>query len=91
MFFMISYDIVNDLQRRMVQKILEGYGDRVQYSVFECELTESQQRRLREEISQHIDEKVDSVRFYSLCRECVRAVEWLGNVSVREDEDFFIC
>jgi len=91
MFFMISYDIVDDTRRRIIQKILEGYGERVQYSVFECDLTESQYRRLRGEISRHIDEEEDSVRFYPLCRECVKVIEWLGNVCIKEDEHFFIC
>ena len=35
---LVSYDISDDKRRRKVCKILEGYGYRVQYSVFECDL-----------------------------------------------------
>jgi CRISPR-associated protein Cas2 len=38
MRIVVSYDISDDKRRRKVAKIMEGYGYRVQYSVFECEL-----------------------------------------------------
>lgn len=38
MFVVVSYDIKNDKRRRKVMKLMEGYGERVQYSVFECHL-----------------------------------------------------
>src|SRR6266511_1773180 len=51
MLYVISYDISVDRRRARVAKLLEGFGQRVQYSVFECDLTESQyavlQRNLR--------------------------------------------
>jgi CRISPR-associated protein Cas2 len=34
----VSYDISDDKRRRKVAQIMEGYGYRVQYSVFECDL-----------------------------------------------------
>lgn len=36
MFYLISYDIPDDRRRVRVAKTLKDYGDRVQYSVFEC-------------------------------------------------------
>ncbi|MBC7317262.1 MAG: CRISPR-associated endonuclease Cas2, partial [Chloroflexi bacterium] len=41
-FYVISYDIPNDRHRLRIAHLLEGYGERVQYSVFEVWLTEKQ-------------------------------------------------
>ena len=38
MYVVVSYDITNDRRRLKVMKTLEGFGERVQYSVFECRL-----------------------------------------------------
>lgn len=42
--FAIAYDITDDAERRKVDKILQGFGFRVQKSVFECKLTRADQR-----------------------------------------------
>ena len=36
--YVISYDISENKIRNKVAKILEGYGKRIQYSVFECDI-----------------------------------------------------
>lgn len=36
LFYVVVYDISSDKQRKKVSDLLEGYGLRVQYSVFEC-------------------------------------------------------
>jgi CRISPR-associated protein Cas2 len=36
--YVISYDIPDDKRRKKIADLLEGYGQRVQYSVFECQL-----------------------------------------------------
>jgi CRISPR-associated protein Cas2 len=50
MFYLICYDIADDRRRDRVSRFLEGYGLRIQKSVFECVLTPDQsallQRRL---------------------------------------------
>ena len=38
MYVMVSYDIVEDRARTKVMKFLKDYGNRVQLSVFECDL-----------------------------------------------------
>ena len=40
--YVISYDIVSDKLRNKVAKILLDYGKRVQYSVFECYISQKQ-------------------------------------------------
>ena len=79
MFYLVCFDIVDDRTRRRVAKLLEGYGVRVQKSVFECPgMTEEHFVKLRARIDEHIDATWDSVRYYGLCRGCVRRVEYSG-------------
>ena len=53
----VSYDISDDKRRRMVAKLLEGYGYRVQYSVFECDLSLKQLQKLRRELKPYVKGK----------------------------------
>lgn len=86
MFTIISYDVTNDRQRTRVRKLLKGYGTRVQYSVFECYLTEAQLTRLRRQLRPHIDTATDSVRIYRLDATAVRQILVLGSGQVTADE-----
>ena len=70
MFILVSYDIPDNKRRTKVAKILEGYGDRVQYSVFECDLPARHIEKMLKEISGVLNESEDSVRVYRLCRSC---------------------
>ena len=83
MYILVTYDVdTTDKsgQRRLrrVAKACLDYGQRVQNSVFECELTEAQFCILKEHIRDIIDTDADSVRFYHLNRNENRRVEVLG-------------
>ena len=64
MKFVVVYDIENDKSRQKLFDLLGEYGSRVNYSVFEIQLTKSQLKRLKIEILDLVDLKFDSVRFY---------------------------
>lgn len=83
-FWVISYDIANDRRRYRVRRLLEGYGRRVQYSVFECELTTSRRDRLERELRRVINDKEDNIRFYPLNKADVERIRTLGTAAVRE-------
>ncbi len=74
----VSYDIPDDKRRTKVMKIVEGYGQRAQYSVFECEIAPVALRQLQERLRDVIDHSEDDVRFYGLCHECLGKVTVLG-------------
>lgn len=79
MFYLVCFDIVEDRMRYQVVKVLKDYGGRVQKSVFECaNLDEEKFLKMRDRIEECIDQTQDSVRYYRLCRGCVRAVEFAG-------------
>ena len=79
MRYVISYDIESDRTRRKLAKRLEGYGVRIQYSVFECNLTDKRFQKLYKEIFQLTSGKSDgSVRFYSICKNCEDKIVTIG-------------
>ena len=79
MFYLVSFDIVDDRVRYRVVKILKAYGVRVQKSVFECgRLTEQQFLKMKHSLEDNIDHGEDSVRYYPICRDCVGKVEFSG-------------
>jgi len=48
--YLACYDVTNDRERELAAGVLEGYGLRVQMSVFECRLTRSGRERLVAEL-----------------------------------------
>ncbi len=71
-FIVVSYDIPKDKRRTKVSKILSDYGERVQYSVFECWLRKADFERLQARLKAVLNAKADDVRFYHLCENCRR-------------------
>lgn len=91
MRMVISYDISSDRRRRKVATILEGYGFRVQYSVFECDLDGRQLAELRKRLRPLVSKKAgESVRFYALCAECQKRITVLGADTARQLEAVLI-
>ena len=66
---LVTYDIRDERRLRQVAKLMEGYGERVQYSIFRCRLTTTSLERLRWELAR-ITEPNDSVLFIPLCDRC---------------------
>jgi CRISPR-associated protein Cas2 len=64
--FLVCYDIRNDKRLRRVAGICEGYGLRVQYSVFECDLTKASRVELERELKDEIKHDEDQVLFVTL-------------------------
>ena len=77
-FFLITYDIPDDKRRTKTASLLQDYGERVQFSVFEVWLDEAMQRDLMSRLKKIIDDEEDSVRLYQLCASCQKQVMALG-------------
>ena len=91
MFYLATYDITNDQRRTKVARILEDFGDRVQYSVFEMELDRSDQlNEMQMRLAKVIDLQSDSVRIYFVCQGCRTKITILGQGKVYQDEDVYI-
>jgi len=89
MFFLVCFDISDDRIRYRVVKILKSFGKRVQKSVFECgNLTEERFLKMKNGIDDLIDQGEDSVRYYLLCRGCLRKIEYSGIGQLPDNEVF---
>ena len=90
MMVLVSYDVAEDeggkRRLRRVAKICQGYGRRVQYSVFECLLDPAQWASLRARLVAEILEEYDSLRFYYLGANWRRRVEHVGAKDVPDPE-----
>jgi CRISPR-associated protein Cas2 len=85
-FILVVYDISSDKRRTKLHNALLDFGTPVQYSVFECLLTEKELRRMKSRIMRLIRPKKDQVRFYSICAECLKHVEVTSGKGVLHEE-----
>ncbi len=83
MLVLVSYDVsTTDKEgpKRLnrVAKTCNNYGQRVQYSVFECIVDPAQWAVLKHKLIDIINQEVDSLRFYYLGSNWRRRVEHVG-------------
>ena len=83
MFVLVTYDVKTSdpggsRRLRRVAKACRDYGQRVQYSVFECIVDPAQWTKLKQRLIDEIDEEADSLRFYFLGSNWKHRVEHVG-------------
>ncbi len=78
MFVVVTYDIADDRRRLRVMKLLEGYGEHVQESVFECDVTQTAYQRMLREVHRAVDLRADSVQVYHLCAADIKRTVHIG-------------
>lgn len=84
MLMLVTYDVNTETAagRRRLRRVARAcldFGQRVQYSVFECEVDPAQWTALRARLVAEIDPTVDSLRFYRLGAEGRRRLEHIGS------------
>ena len=83
MLVLVTYDVKTaspegEKRLRRVAKICKDYGQRVQYSVFECVVDPAQWALFRQRLVDSIVESEDSLRFYFLGSNWRKRVEHVG-------------
>lgn len=83
MLMLITYDVntqdaAGRRRLRRVAKACRDFGQRVQFSVFECEVDPAQWTALRARLIGEIDQSTDSLRFYHLGANASRRIEHVG-------------
>lgn len=83
MYVLVTYDVATSdpggaRRLRRVAKICTEYGQRVQFSVFECLVDPGQYETLKHRLSRVIDEEHDSLRLYNLGKNWKERVEKIG-------------
>ena len=85
---LISYDIRDPARWRKVYKLIRGFGERVQYSVFRCRLSQRELAQLRWELEKRLD-AVDSLLVVGLCEGCCQRVKTKNQESWPSEEPTF--
>ncbi len=79
--FLVAYDVRNARRLRRIHKKLQGFGQALQFSVFQCELTQTEKQLLLGAVSEIIHHKEDRVLIVNMGRRKGRAdrvIETLG-------------
>ncbi len=90
MFYIVSYDIPDTPRRTKIAKILDDFGDRVQYSVFECLLEQDLLEKMIDRLEKVVKLDEDSVRVYALCGSCEKVIKVIGQGEVTKEEKYYI-
>jgi len=83
MLIIVTYDVSTETaagrrRLRRVAKVCESMGQRVQKSVFECQVNEMQYEALERALLAVIDEREDSLRFYRITESAKVRVKQYG-------------
>ncbi|MBF0625603.1 MAG: CRISPR-associated endonuclease Cas2 [Magnetococcales bacterium] len=83
MMVLVTYDVALDdaagaRRLRRIARACQDYGQRVQYSVFECLVTPEQWVMLKARLLAELDSERDSLRFYFLGANWKHRVEHVG-------------
>lgn len=91
MMVLISYDVKTEKPEgrrrlRRIAKICEDYGQRVQFSVFECDVNTALWIKIKSKLLNEMDPKEDSLRFYFLGNNYLNRIEHVGAKKVMDPE-----
>ena len=83
MLILITYDVNTETaagRKRLakIAKVCCNYGQRVQNSVFECDLDASQMVIVKNQLLFAMDEEMDSIRIYNLGKKYSSKIEQYG-------------
>lgn len=84
MLTLVAYDITQEKRLHKVAKICEDYGVRVQYSVFECHLDESEFSDFWLKLLDVIDESEDRLVAYKIDARCAKETLTAGTMVCSE-------
>jgi CRISPR-associated protein Cas2 len=83
-WWLVCYDVRDAKRLRKTARHMEGYGDRMQYSVFRCWVTKRELERLRWELTSMLEPE-DDVLFLPLCGNCVSGICSIHNATQPPD------
>jgi len=89
---LVTYDVNTETKEgrhrlQKVAKICEGYGQRVQKSVFECSLTDVLLVKMKQKLLKTIDPEQDSLRIYQLPGGREKCIECYGRDTYRDFQE----
>lgn len=90
MLVLIVYDIPDDKRRLKLSTFLEGYGHRVQKSVFECFIDLKEMKTLHQQICHQVKVSEDNVRFYWIPADAVPRTLVVGSSPPEPPPELYI-
>jgi CRISPR-associated protein Cas2 len=88
MRYVIVYDISPSRTRTRIAKLLDGWGERVQLSVYECELEQRELPGLVKQLTRALEVGEDgSIRVYRLCKDCIGSSLVIGKAPPAPEDD----
>lgn len=84
-FILVAYDVSHNKRRTKLHNTLKNFGTPVQYSVFECLLTQSELAKMKKAVNKIIKPRLDRVRYYPICQQCLKKVEVSSGPEVLAD------
>jgi len=85
-YLAVAYDITDDKRRTKVCKILQGFGTRVNYSIFECFLPSKDISQMKKAIRKNVNKNKDIVIYYYLCANCLDTIERIGMYNEKNEK-----
>lgn len=95
MFVLVTYDVSTGTPEgrrrlRRVARVCKNFGQRVQYSVFECQVNDSQWVQLKHNLLEEMHPHEDSLRFYFLGEDATKRTEHYGTKPSIDFDDALI-
>ena len=96
MFVLVGYDVASTETKegrrrlRRVAQVCLNFGQRVQFSLFECTVGELELTKLRDDLLKEINQEKDSLRIYHLGEEGPKRVEHHGQKPSQDFEDALV-
>ena len=95
MLVLVTYDVSTTTPEgrrrlRRVARVCKNFGQRVQYSVFECQVNDTQWVRLKHDLLEEMNPHEDSLRFYFLGEDATKRIEHYGEKPSIDFEDALI-
>jgi CRISPR-associated protein Cas2 len=86
--YVVAYDIPDDKRRTQVHKVLKGFGQWTEFSLFECFLTKKELLQMRAKLNEYLYAQTDRVRIYLICENCLPKIETIGIPKPIEDTSY---
>src|SRR5438105_3488370 len=89
-FYVVAYDIPDDRRRTKVHKVLKGFGQWTEFSLFECFLNKKELLQMQAKLGKYLDPRSDKVRIYTICDVCLTKIETIGIPEPKEETSYLI-
>jgi CRISPR-associated protein Cas2 len=95
MRILVAYDVSTESPEgrrrlRRVAKVCQNFGQRVQKSLFECEVTDTSLVKLETDLLEEIDQREDNLRLYRLTKPYDQYVRQFGKFRAKDFDDILI-